>query len=454
MQEKKITVVGAGLAGSLLSVMLGQRGYDVTVYEKRPDMRLVDQDAGRSINLALAQRGINALNKAGLMDDVQPLLIPMRGRELHLLGDEQEFSPYGQRDNEVIHSVSRELLNSLMMTAAEEHKLVNVVFNHSLEQVDFENKSVTFSSVADQTEKTVGFDVLIGCDGAGSRVRRQMHSIIAKSKSESKFLNHDYKELTIPANSDGSHQIKKEALHIWPRGGFMLIALPNLDGSFTVTLFMPKKGEPSFESLSDEESLSAFFEQHFPTALALIPELPKEFFENPTGSLGTLRCEPWFYSDSTVILGDASHAVVPFHGQGMNAAFEDCSVLCELLDTHNHNWAKTIAEFSRIRKPDAEAIADMALENYITMRDSVRDEKFQLKKDVGFELERRRPDRFVPRYSMVMFHTIPYSQAFARGSIQQQILTELTQGKESLEEIDFDVGEKLVVEKLEAVKLD
>ena len=453
MKDKKILIVGGGLAGSLLSVMLGRRGYDVTVFEKRADMRKQQVDAGRSINLALAQRGIKALTAAELMDDVAPLLIPMRGRQLHMPGGQQEFSPYGQREHEVIYSVSRELLNSLMMTAAEEHELVDVMFEHSCETVDFEKKQVVFRDLTTDTERVVNYDIIVGCDGAGSRVRRQMMPL-ADGQSRSDFLDHDYKELTIPPGPNGSHLIKKEALHIWPRGGYMLIALPNLDGSFTVTLFLPKSGETSFESLTDVDAVNQFFEEQFPTAMELIPDLAKEFFENPTGLLGTLRCEPWYCGDSAVILGDAAHAVVPFHGQGMNAAFEDCDELCQLLDEKNHDWSETIAEFSRVRKPNADAIADMALENYVTMRDSVMDEQFQLKKEVGFELERKHPDRFIPRYSMVMFHSIGYAEAFDRGKLQDELLNEVTSGKDSIDEVDLDAAAKLVEERLVPVKLD
>lgn len=452
LRDEKITIVGGGLAGSLLSVMLGRRGYDVTVFEKRADMRKQTVDAGRSINLALAQRGIDALKRAELMDDVEPLLIPMRGRQLHLSSGEQEFSPYGQREHEVIYSVSRELLNGLMMTAAEEHERVNVRFEQSCEAIDLEKKQVTFQDLSTQASHVVEYDILIGCDGAGSRVRRQIMSAI-NGESSSEFLEHDYKELTIPATANGEHKIEREALHIWPRGGFMLIALPNLDGSFTVTLFMPKKGSPSFESIEQSDELQAFFQSEFPTALDLIPDLATEFYGNPTGRLGTLRCEPWYFGDSAMILGDASHAIVPFHGQGMNAGFEDCAILSSMLDEADHDWKSVIAEFSRIRKPNADAIADMALENYITMRDSVRDEQFQLKKEVGFELERRLPNRFIPRYSMVMFHTIPYADALARGLIQEEILNHLTVGKSSIEQVDLEEGCKLVEERLETVKL-
>ena len=267
-------------------------------------------------------------------------------------------------------------------------------------------------------------------------------------ESSSEFLDHDYKELEIPAAAGQQHQIEKEALHIWPRGGYMLIALPNLDGSFTVTLFMPKTGEPSFESLTDVESVTQFFKTQFPDALALMPDLGEDYFRNPQGLLGTLRCQPWFYRSDVLILGDASHAIVPFHGQGMNAGFEDCSELVRLLELHNDDWSIVLPEFDRIRRPNANAIADMGLENYVTMRDSVRDPKFQLKKEIGFKLESQFPDRFIPRYSMVMFHRIPYADAFERGAIQDGILNELTESTTSIDEVDFERAARLVEERL------
>ena len=449
-RPKEITIAGAGLVGSLLSVLLGQRGYQVDVFEHRADMRRQEVDSGRSINLALSERGIYALKKAGLMEVVEPLLIPMRGRMLHFEDGEQEFSPYGQRPDEFIYSVSRSELNSLMMTAAERHPDVNVHFEQKCEGVDFESNQLEVFSPQSKSRRKVRFEMLIGADGAGSKVRQALIAV-AKGESRSEFLDHDYKELVIPANEDGTHKIEKEALHIWPRGGFMLIALPNLDGSFTVTLFLPRTGETSFASLDSEGCLETFFDQYFSDARELIPELNGDFFSNPTGRLGTVRCHPWFYQNDSLIIGDASHAIVPFHGQGMNSGFEDCSELMRLLDKHEDDWEVVLPEFNRIRKPCADAIADMALENYITMRDSVRDLKFQLKKEIGFELESRFPDRFIPRYSMVMFHRIPYDEVFQRGIVQERILSQLTEGVEMIGEVDFDLAERLVEEELKSL---
>jgi kynurenine 3-monooxygenase len=457
-QDKRITIAGAGLAGSLLSVMLGKRGYQVTILERRPDMRAEEVESGRSINLAMSSRGINALRRAGLINEVEQLLIPMKGRMLHLEDGRLEFMPYGQRPHELIYSVSRRDLNCLMMTAAEEAEPVEVVFNQKLESISLDQNRLTVRDTVSDQVREESFDLLIGADGAGSRTRRAIMSAVG-GESSSEFLDHDYKELEIPAgmpgaNGEGLFQIKREALHIWPRGEFMLIALPNQDGSFTVTLFMPKTGAESFESLADPAGVASFFEKHFPDALKLIPDLEADFFANPQAPLGTVRCNPWFYEDKALILGDASHAIVPFHGQGMNAAFEDCSELIRLLDRLDEDWAKVLPEFDRIRRPNANAIADMALENYVTMRSSVIDPKFQLKKELGFELETRFPDRFVPRYSMVMFHLLPYAEAFSRGQIQQEILDELVEGADSIEQVDFTKAEQLILQQLSLVELD
>ncbi len=449
-RPEEITIVGAGLVGSLLAVMLGNLGYRVLVLEKRADMRQREVDSGRSINLALAERGIHALEAARLMHDVRSLLIPMQGRLLHATDGELEFMSYGQRPTEVIHSVSRAGLNGLMLTAAESTCHVELQFEKSLESIDFPQRSITLTDLASGRKYDQNYQILIGADGAGSRVRRALLPAV-NGTDLSELLDHDYKELTIPAGNDGRHQIEREALHIWPRGGYMLIALPNLDGSFTVTLFLQKTGKPGFEQLTDQQSVNDFFRTQFPDAFQLIPNLDNEFFDNPTGILGTVRCSPWVFKDSAMLIGDAAHAIVPFHGQGMNAGFEDCELFVDLLETYNHDWPATMQEFDRTRRDDTDAIAEMALENYVTMRDSVRDAKFQLKKELGFELERRFPDRFIPRYSMVMFHRLPYSTAFSRGKIQQSILDPLIATGSSLVDIDLNAAGEQVMKRLPPV---
>ena len=446
-----ILIAGAGLVGSLLALMLGQRGYRVTVLEKREDMRRKSLSAGRSINLALAERGMNALRRAGLMEEVEKLLIPMKGRVLHGVDSELLFSPYGQRPHEVIYSVSRGELNQLMMTAAETHFDVDILFNQSVESIDFDRNVASIKDhLADKTSQ-LDFELVIGADGVGSEVRKAIMKA-TDGNFQVDMLDHDYKELCIPPRPNAKEngwQMEKEALHIWPRGGYMLIALPNLDGSFTVTLFLPSKGEPSFELIDEPHELNEFFDSQFPDAKALIPNFQEEYFENPIGQLGTVRCDRWVFNDSAFILGDASHGIVPFHGQGMNAGFEDCSELIRLLDEHGDDWTTVLPVFEEIRMPNANAIAEMALENYVTMRDSVTDEKFKLKKEIGFELERMFPDRFIPQYSMVMFHRYPYADAFSRGKIQDEILNDLASGIESAGDFDRQRGKELVESRLQ-----
>lgn len=445
-KPEHIHVIGAGLVGSLMAVMLGQRGYKVTVFEHRPDARLQQIDSGRSINLALSSRGIAALTKAGLMAEVGKLLIPMQGRMLHLANGQTEFMPYGQRENEVIYSVSRRDLNMLLVDHAEQASLVKVQFGTKLEQIDFENRELTTVNINRKHPQSEPFELIIGSDGAGSKTRRLLMSVNGGTAT-SDFLDHDYKELEIPAadaTGQSKFQMKPNALHVWPRGNFMLIALPNQDGSFTVTLFLPKVGPESFQTLEAPNELLPFFQKYFADAIQLIPNLAQDFADNPTGRLGTIRCDKWYHLAQTLIVGDASHAIVPFHGQGMNSGLEDCLELDRLLDQHNDDWAVVLPEFDQIRRPNANAIADMALENYITMRSSVIDPKFQLKKELGFELEKRFPGQFIPRYSMVMFHLIPYREALDRGKIQQAILNELVEGKTSIDEINFQQAATLV----------
>lgn len=445
--QKRVLVVGGGLVGSLLSVMLGRLGYTVDVFEKRPDMRTTVIPAGRSINLALAERGIRALKMAGVFDQVEPFLIQMRGRMLHPLDGPLEFSSYGQRPHEVINSVSRGELNLRMLAEADKASNVRLRFNTECTAVDIERRLATFVDHVSGEEFTVEYDILLGTDGANSVVR---DAVVASGGGtwRTDWLDHDYKELTIPPGPDASYLIEKNALHIWPRHGYMLIALPNLGGSFTVTLFLMKEGSPSFAELTTPETVNKFFSEQFPDALALIPNLAEEFFGNPTGVLGTVRCTKWTNGRDALLLGDAAHAIVPFHGQGMNAGFEDCGVLFELLGEHCDDWPAVMAKFEQMRIDNGNAIADMALENYVTMRDSVLDPIFQLKKQLGFELERRFPDRFIPRYSMIMFHSIPYATSKLRGEIQEEILETLIGDFNNLEQVDMQLAKKLILERL------
>jgi kynurenine 3-monooxygenase len=441
----EITLVGAGLAGSLLTIFLARRGHRVTLLERRLDPRKTAAlaSAGRSINLALANRGIAALEEVGVMESVRSELIPMAGRMLHDEEGRLRLIPYGNKPHEVIYSVSRAGLNALLLDAAESTGRVSIRFGETVGGVDFANRRVL--------PQTGPYEVLIGTDGSASAVRA---AILERTggRLDEEPLGHGYKELTIPASEKnggaGRFRMEKNALHIWPRGEYMLIALPNIDGSFTVTLFLPNQGDESFEALTTPEAVTALFERRFADAIPLMPSLVEDFFGNPTGHLETIRCAPWSFEDHALVLGDAAHAIVPFHGQGMNAAFEDCSAFDRCLADPDRPWNEVFAEFETRRRPNTDAIADMALENYVEMRSTVREPKFQLKKDLSFRLEERHPGRFIPRYSMVMFHTIPYAEAKRRGAIQEEILDELTSRAASLDEVDLARADRLIAERL------
>ncbi|PHS14958.1 MAG: kynurenine 3-monooxygenase [Kangiella sp.] len=454
--QQTITLIGAGLVGSLLAVLLAKRGIKVELYERRSDMRKADISAGRSINLALANRGIYPLEQAGLMDKVKPILTTMKGRMVHDMEGNENFQSYGQREEEVIYSVSRGDLNKICLDAAEKTGLVNIYFNQNCESVDFDSNQIHFKNAITNDETLVCFNQLIGTDGSASAIRDAIHQI-ESSQHDVLELGHSYKELRIPAGKNGEFQIDKNSLHIWPRGGYMLIALPNEDASFTVTLFMPTQGDISFESLDNHEKVSEFFELHFNDTISFLPSLKEDFFANPTGRLATVKCSPWHYKNKALLLGDAAHAIVPFHGQGMNCGFEDAIYLAETIDEHsndNIDWGKIFEQVDQNRKPNGDAIADMAIENYMTMRDSVRDVKFLLKSAIGFELEKQFPSHFCPRYSMVMFHRLPYSEAKQRGVIQEEILTKLAENVTELKGVDFDLAKTLVLKKLSKVNLN
>ena len=449
-QPHHIVIMGAGLVGSMHAIFLARRGYQVSVFEQLPDIRKEAISAGRSINLALANRGIDALDRLGLMDQVKPLLIAMQGRMLHDEKGLLKLQSYGQKPEEVIYSVSRAGLVSLLRDAAESTGLVNFYFKHECQSIDLDRNECVILNQASGEQLRINYDYLIGADGGGSQVRASMQAL-KETEFTSELLDHSYKELNIPAAADGGFQLQHDALHIWPRDDYMMIGLPNPDASFTLTLFMPNEGPVSFASITDEAKLNAVFDAHFADAKALIPELEHDFFNNPTGYLGTIRCNDWQYKNA-VLTGDAAHAIVPFHGQGMNAGFEDCVAMEQALDLSDDDWQQAMPAFVNSRMDNSNAIADMALENYVEMRATVNDPKFHLKKAIAFELERRLPDFFIPRYSMVMFHLIPYAQAFARGKIQFKILDELTEGIDDIEQVDFDRAERMVKQKLPPFK--
>lgn len=399
-------------------------------------MRRSDISAGRSINLALADRGMHALKRAGVLDGVRSLMIPMRGRLLHDANGATSLQRYGKDDSEVIYSISRGELNKRLMTEFERASGIPIRFRQNCRGADLERSAVTILDEDKGSTYELTASPVIAADGASSALREAM-TRAGVSRASEDVLSHQYKELSIAPGAGDRHHLDANALHIWPRGGFMLIALPNTDGSFTATLFLPAKGSESFASLTSPQSVREFFARHFPDAAALIPDLERDFFAHPTGSMVTVRAAPWHVRDKLLLIGDAAHAVVPFHGQGMNCAFEDCVALDDLLDRHTQ-WETVFNEFERARKPNADAIAEMALENYVEMRDTVRHAKFQLQKSLSLELERRYPQQFIPRYSMVMFHhEIPYATALKRGRLQQQVLDDLSAGIESVEQVDW-----------------
>jgi kynurenine 3-monooxygenase len=446
--REPITIAGAGLAGALLATLLARQGWQVEVFEKRPDPRLRAYEGGRSINLALAERGLHALRQAGLQDTVMAQAVMMRGRMVHTLDGSTQLLRYGRDDSEVIWSVHRGRLNISLLDAAEAAG-AQIHFDARLDGVDFKARRLTLVNDHDRSRRELDFGVLIGADGAGSGVRAALKSEIELGE-RFESLGHGYKELEIPPAKDGGFRIEPNALHIWPRGVYMCIALPNTEKTFTVTLFLPNEGDPSFATLSDLSSARAFFRRDFSDALDCLPEFDQDWVSNPTSSLGTLRLDGWRLDGRAVLIGDAAHAMVPFHGQGMNCAFEDCIALARHIETAA-DWDSAFAGFEAERKPNAQAIQDMALENYVEMRDQVDDADFLLRRQLERLLGERHPGRFVPRYSMVSFLRVPYATAFERGKIQRQLLIECCAGLTSLEQVDLNRADALVLERLSLV---
>lgn len=450
MSRGTINIVGAGLAGPLLAILLARRGFAVTLYERREDPRRASSDAGRSINLALATRGIRALEHAGLMASVRPLIIPMRGRMVHEPGRAPALLPYGQREEEVIYSIGRGALNRLLIDEAARQAGITLRFGETCGSVSPARDRLVLHRLRARPEPGAAQEVplapTLATDGAGSAVRASLaaQGLVA---SHEEALDHDYKELAVPAES-ARQALDPNALHVWPRRGFMLIALPNTDGSFTATLFLPREGDPSFAALLDGAAVERFFNREFPDARALVPDLERQFREHPQGRLGTVHASPWHIGGELLLLGDAAHAIVPFHGQGMNAAFEDCRIFDELIDEHE-SWEARFAAFETARRPDAHAIARMAIENYGEMREGVLEPKFLRQKAWALELERRFPDRFIPRYSMVMFHPeIPYAEALRRGIVQQEILDVLDERSGGANRLNLDLARELIEARL------
>jgi kynurenine 3-monooxygenase len=455
--RQAVNIGGGGLAGALLAVMLARRDIPVNLFERRPDPRDHAADSGRSINLALAARGIRALEHAGLMEQIRPVMLPMRGRMIHEPGGQSapRLLPYGQRAEEVIYSVGRAALNRVLIEAAARLPQVTVHFDTICTAVDPDGGTLRLRNSHTGAE-TLSTGATIATDGAGSTLRGSLLAAGHIAVTEQP-LAHDYKELHIPARH-GAWALDPDALHVWPRHGFMLIALPNPDHTFTATLFLPHTGAPGFNSLRSDGDVQQFFAREFATAAALIPHLPAQFREHPQGHLGTIHADPWACGP-VLLLGDAAHAIVPFHGQGMNAAFEDCWVLDAMLDAAPgpHDWPALFATFDRARRQDTEAIARMALDNYAEMRSSVLNERFLRQKAWALQLERLHPERFIPRYAMVMFHPeISYSEALRRGGVQQQILDVLDAlrrqdalgNASTLNELELKRAEELIAERL------
>jgi kynurenine 3-monooxygenase len=440
VSRETINIIGAGQCGTLVAIMLARHGYEVEVYERFHDPRIEDAEAGRSINLALAARGLNALEKVGIDRLIEPLLVPMRGRMVHGQDGSTEFLRYGQQRDEEIYSITRLGLNQVLLGAADEIGNLHLNFEQNAIGYDAPDRTVHVRDERDGSLYQIEADPLFAADGAGSNIRRSFDGTGTFGGVEN-MLSHGYKELSIPAGPDGSYQLDPNALHIWPRGGFMLIALPNPGGDFTLTLFLPNEGPGSFAELVDESSVIAFFDEHFPDAAPLIPNLVDEMLNHPLGILGTVRCRHWHDRGNVLLLGDAAHAIVPFHGQGMNLAFEDCVLLDHIVTELGSDWANVFARFEAEQLANANAIADMALDNYIEMRDTVRDPKFALRNELAFELERRLPNCFIPRYSMVMFHEdIPYLTAQRRGEVQKALLEEFTADAATLADVDVDAA--------------
>jgi kynurenine 3-monooxygenase len=441
-----ITLVGAGLNGPLLAIGLAQRGFRVEIYERRPDMRKVRMSGGRSINLALSTRGIHALTQADLWKEMQTIAIPMKGRMMHSVASELTFQRYGKDDAEVIYSISRSELNIALMNAAEVQG-VEIVFQQRCSGINLKEGSLQLRDEVTGESRTLDSKVVIGCDGSASAIRSEMLRQSRFNFSQ-QYLNYGYKELTIPAGANGKHALETHALHIWPRGNHMLIALPNVDGTFACILFLPFEGADSFAQLNTHSEVVEFFRARFPDAVPLMPGLAENFFANPTGAMVTIQCSPWHAEGRVLLLGDAAHAIVPFFGQGINCGFEDCTQLLELIGQHSGDWARIFAEFEKRRKVNTDAIADLALENFVEMRDRVGDARFLFRKKVELALEAKLPKVFVPKYSMVTFHRIPYATALERGRVQDRILTELCEGIERVEDLDWSKAEQLITSQL------
>ncbi|MCS6832446.1 MAG: FAD-dependent monooxygenase [Flammeovirgaceae bacterium] len=440
--RKSVVIIGGGLVGTMLGCVLGQRGFQVDIYEKRPDLRKQGLSGGRSINLALSHRGLKALRLIGVEEQLNPILIPMKGRMMHDTTGKRTFQAYSQEGYH-INSVSRSKLNAFLLDAAEQFPHVRIHFEHDCRKIDLAAQEIQFR-LKDGSLKTVSYEWLFGGDGAFSPVRRALINTDRFNFSQT-FLEYGYKELSIPPTPTNEFALEPHALHIWPRQSFMLIALPNPDKTFTATLFLPFEGKDSFESLNTPEAVKTFFQTYFPDALSLMPHLETEFFKNPTASLVMIKCQPWV-KGNVALIGDAAHAIVPFYGQGMNAGFEDCFVLNQLLDEHNDDLRIVLPRYQQLRIPDANAIAELAMQNFIEMRDLVGKPAFLLRKTIEDKIHQQVP-QWIPLYSMVTFSDMRYSEALKIGKWQDEVMQSIMNDSNVLaqwEHLDFSSDPRLI----------
>lgn len=443
-ESLKMAVVGAGLVGTLLAIYLKKAGHDVHVYDRSEDIRKI-QFSGRSINLAISTRGWKTLDDVEIGDQIREIAIPMDKRAIHKLDGSLAYQKYGM-NGESIYSVSRGGLNRLMIDIAEK-KGINFHFNQKIWDVNLEESIIHVGETERGDWSNLKFDKIFGTDGAFSRVRHRMQRQNRYDYSQ-RFLNIGYKELSIPANIDGSHKIDKNSFHIWPRGEFMLIALANENGSFTCTLFMPFEGENSFENINTEQKLISFFKSNFPDTSELIPELKTDYFKNPTSSLVTTQCYPWTYEDKVALLGDAAHAIVPFYGQGMNAGFEDITEMYNQMEKHGDDWESIFKEYQAVRKPNADAIAELSFRNFNEMGTKTADEKFLLQKKIEAKFTEKYPNKWLPLYDRVTFSLSPYTDALAIGDLQKNIMDEIMALPEIESIWNSDAIEQLILSKL------
>ncbi|MFL5754643.1 MAG: FAD-dependent oxidoreductase [Bacteroidia bacterium] len=448
MSQKKITIVGAGLVGSLLSIYLAKRGYTIDVFERRPDMRKAKISAGKSINLALSDRGWKGLEGVGIAEDIKKIAIPMYGRQIHNKDGSSAFQPYG-KEGQAIYSVSRADINMKLMDLAEKQPGVKFHFHERCTNIRRSELEASFENDETNKTSTVKSDLLFGADGAFAASRLNMQLSSDRFEYNQHYISAGYKELIIPPGPSGEFLLEKNALHIWPRGSFMMIALPNMDGNFTCTLFLPFEGEKSFANLKTKEQVQQFFEEEFSTAVPLMPTLLEDFMNNPVSSLVTVKCWPWTFDNKIGLIGDAAHAIVPFFGQGMNCGFEDCVVLNELIDKYKEDWSKIFPEYQSLRKPDGDAIADLAVANFVEMRDKTADPKFLLQKKIEARFSAKYPDKWIPLYSMVTYSPhIRYSTALKEGQRQEAIMQKVMALPDIEKKWDSEEVEKMMLTQL------